>query len=303
MVALQAFVDDSAADTGDRRLFLAGYIGTAIQWIAFSYAWDMELKKYPSIEYFKMSEAAGLDGEFKDWNASDRDDKVLALARIIQAHSPWFVYSSVSRSEYNKILAPVSPYPLRTPYFSCFWGVISLAGRVRQRFSPYGGPAIDFVFDEQGGTGDHAVLCYRWIKENESSPEIKNSLGRTPVFADDRDVVALQAADMLAWHLRRSYERPEEKLPVKEILMTEGAYIDIDANALNETARKLRRVPGYQFIRSRRSWRDMKGRIQASVDAGAPAPNVNFVLMRWLSAKRQIKEAINRWRYPRRHRP
>jgi hypothetical protein len=121
-------------------------------------------------------------------------------------------------------------------------------------------------------------MCYRWIKENESNPEIKNSLGRTPVFANDKDVVALQAADMLARHLRRSDERAEEKLLVKEILITEGAYIDIDASALKQTARKLRQVPGTRFIQSRRSWRDMKKRIQESVDAGAPAPNIDFVL-------------------------
>jgi hypothetical protein len=102
MVALQAFVDDWAAETGDKRLFLAGYIGTAIQWIAFSYsyAWDIELRKSPSINYFKMSEAVALDGQFKDWHASDRDAKVLALARIIRMHAPWFIYCSVSRSEY-----------------------------------------------------------------------------------------------------------------------------------------------------------------------------------------------------------
>jgi hypothetical protein len=56
MVALQAFVDDSAAKIGDKRLFLADYIGTAIQWIAFSYARDIELRKFPAIDYLKMSE-------------------------------------------------------------------------------------------------------------------------------------------------------------------------------------------------------------------------------------------------------
>jgi hypothetical protein len=63
MVALQAFVDDPAAEPGDKCLFLAGYIGTALQRIAFSYAWEIELRKLPAIDYLEMSEAAGLDGQ------------------------------------------------------------------------------------------------------------------------------------------------------------------------------------------------------------------------------------------------
>jgi hypothetical protein len=297
MVALQAFVDDSAAETGDRRLFLAGYIGTAIQWIAFSYAWDVELRKPPAIGYLKMSEAAGLDGQFKGWNASDRDAKVLALAQIVRAYGPWFVYCSVSRAEYARILAPVAPWPLKNPYFDCFWGVIHTAARYQAEFAP-DGPPIDFIFDEQGGTGLEAVMWYGWLKEDQD-PAIRRALGATPVFRDDKEVAALQAADMLAWHLRRGHERPEETLPIKALLMTEGAGIDVDAASLEQTARKFRRVPGVQFVQSKAAWRETKKGFQAYLDAGVRPPDIGL-RHRWLVAKRRLREAINRYRYPRR---
>ena len=36
LVVLQVYVDDSATEEGDQRLFLAGYINTADKWARFS---------------------------------------------------------------------------------------------------------------------------------------------------------------------------------------------------------------------------------------------------------------------------
>lgn len=57
MTVFQAFVDDSASDEGEARLFLAGYINAADKWGLFSDAWQEQLSNPPAIEYFKMSEA------------------------------------------------------------------------------------------------------------------------------------------------------------------------------------------------------------------------------------------------------
>jgi hypothetical protein len=300
MVALQAFVDDSAADSGDRRLFLAGYINTVERWITFSNAWERERQKKPAIAYLKMSEAASCNGQFKGWPTPERDKKLLALARVIEAHHPWFVYCSVSRAEHDRILAPVSPLPLKNPYFACFWGVISLAGRCRAEFASEDSPTIDFVFDGQGGTGDQAVMWYRWLKEKEQDPIIRRSLGATPVFRNDKDVVALQAADMLAWHLRRDHEYGAENRPIKSLLMTEGAAVDIDTTALERLAKNTRRVPGVGFVQTKGAWRKTKKGIEALLAADIRPPEVSFSRMRWQVAKHRLSEAINRLRHPRR---
>jgi hypothetical protein len=54
---LQAFIDDSASETGDQRLFMAGYITSAETWVHFADAWAKELKSAPPISYLKMVEA------------------------------------------------------------------------------------------------------------------------------------------------------------------------------------------------------------------------------------------------------
>jgi hypothetical protein len=57
LAMLQAFADDSAAQTGDRRLFLAGYLHRPDAWVRFSEVWHAELCSWPEIEFFKASEA------------------------------------------------------------------------------------------------------------------------------------------------------------------------------------------------------------------------------------------------------
>ena len=304
MVALQAFADDSAAESGDKRLFLAGYISTVERWIRFSRAWQAELRRTPAIAYLKMSEAAGKTGQFERWSESDRNVKLLSLANIISDHAPWFIYCSVSRTEYNRILAPIAPRPFKNPYFSCFWGVISLAGRVRQEFAADDGPSIDFVFDEQGGMGREAVMWYGWLKEDQSDLVIKRSLGATPIFRDDKDVLPLQAADMLAWHLRRDHEYRGEDRPIKGLLMTAGAGIDIDRAALERQAKQMRRVPGVRFVQTKPAWRETKKAILAFSEAGIRPPAAGIIRRRWHFAKRRLSEAISRLRYRRpSHRP
>jgi len=63
----------------------------------------------------------------------------------------------------------------------------------------------DLDFDEQGRTGQFAVDIYPLMKAA-ASPEMGLMLGRTPNLLDDKKVVPLQAADLLAWSLRREFD-------------------------------------------------------------------------------------------------
>jgi hypothetical protein len=82
---LQAFTDDSTAQAGDKRLYLAGYLHRADVWASFSRDWHKELKAWPAIEYLKASEAHHLSGQFphSQWDEQMRDAKLAKLAAII----------------------------------------------------------------------------------------------------------------------------------------------------------------------------------------------------------------------------
>jgi hypothetical protein len=300
MVMLQAFVDDSASDRGDRRLYLAGYINLAPKWAGFSDAWERELKRHPAIEYFKMSEAESRStgGQFEGWSAEDRNKKVLALAHIIENSKPIAIYCSVSREEYSRILAPVVPYALKNPYGACFWEIMRMTAEYHRGFK--GAPPVDFIFDEQGALGTQAAMWYSWLKEG-LDPSIRNLLGGPPIFRNDKIVVALQAADMLAWHLRRRHESTgTENRPTAPLLTARVLGKDIDAATLKSSARKMRRVPGVRYVQTKASWRRGRKALEAQIDAGLPAPSMNPIRMHWLYAKVRIGQTINRLRHPRR---
>ena len=107
---LQAYIDDSYSDTGDRRLFLAGYLHNADTWQKFSDEWQNVLNEAPAIDYFKMSEANSLRKQFWGWSEQARDAKIISLIDVIQTFNPVSFHISVNRASYDEILSPVAPY-------------------------------------------------------------------------------------------------------------------------------------------------------------------------------------------------
>jgi hypothetical protein len=294
MVVLQGFVDDSTSDVGDRRMFLAAYINGADQWASFANAWTEELRR-DSLDYFKMVEAKGLRGQFAGWDPVLRDRKVAALAGLIAASRPWFVYCSVSRAEYGEILAPVAPAGLKTPYLGCFWGVIKTTARYHRSLGIDGIPPVDFTFDEQGGLGDDAAMFYRWLKESED-PEIRSLLGSTPVFGDDKTTPPLQAADMLAWHLRKDHETNGADRARFHVLTDQGCGVHLRPEELRDLAKKMARVPGVGRVQTKAEWKKIKRETARRVAAGEGPPRTDMAWMRYIAARAWLERLRGRWR-------
>jgi hypothetical protein len=63
---------------------------------------------------------------------------------------------------------------------------------------------VDFIFDEQGKQIGRALEAWKHFVEA-ASPEDKARMGRRPISGDDKVDIPLQAADLLAWRMRREY--------------------------------------------------------------------------------------------------
>src|SRR5712692_3495007 len=88
LMTLQAYFDDSGSHKKSTVFVLAGFISTVDRWKAFSDEWKVKLDEYPGVQYFKMSEAVSLRGEFlRGWTSSLRDQRVLELCEIIKKHA------------------------------------------------------------------------------------------------------------------------------------------------------------------------------------------------------------------------
>jgi Protein of unknown function (DUF3800) len=244
----KAYFDDSCSSEESKIFVLAGCVQSYKIWSHFSLAWEAALAQPPSIRHFHMREARGLVGEFARWKAEDRDDKIRLLASVIENFRPWTIAVWVSRKQHDAIVGPIAPFMIRHAYVFLFWvATVKLA-----HFHQHKGIRlpVEYVFDEQGPVGEDAAIWHRHIKSWQP-PEIKALMGGTPKFENDEWVLPLQAADMLAWHVRRRKEKPDEELSTFATRALENldyAEIQVTEDRLTIMAEQMKEVPNVESV-------------------------------------------------------
>jgi hypothetical protein len=83
--------------------------------------------------------------------------------------------------------------------------------------------------------------------------------------------VPLQAADMLAWHVRRNYIKTPNAFQVPDFLSADGRHmaVDIDTKWLTRIAEGYAQIPGTQELRTRATWRKTMREVRRLEEAGA----------------------------------
>lgn len=266
LVMLHAYIDDSftqanladSSKTG-RRLYLAGYVGDANSWMDFQESWDDVLQRHPPIEYFKMSEAHAQRKQFENIPKPLRDQKLHEFADVIRASPIFGVHVSVDIDEYKKRVAPYAPYPMQSEYFPLFFRLIHM---VLEKVSQLGErKTVDFIFDSSEDLPYKILPSFNAMMW--SFPESwKQLLVGLPKFENDIGLPPLQAADMLAWHIRRKYEGnyPSEYQGIiaKIILNNPHYFYHFDNDKLDDLAAAVSDIPMNRLI-DKSVWKDMIG--------------------------------------------
>jgi len=189
-------VDDSGS--GDPPVFLLpGFVARGEQWLEFSERWDEALKGPPKLNYFKMSEAAALEGQFKGCTKEERDARLSRLVGIIKDIS-----SEVYHRDYEEVIEDKISKEVDFPYWLMYHSIMEIV----YRWEIHNGldEKVNFIFDEQFKQSD--IVQTSWSTYyDQSPPEFKKLFGERPTHKKDIDIYPLQAADMLAWHIRRTY--------------------------------------------------------------------------------------------------
>jgi hypothetical protein len=145
----------------------------------------------------------------------------------------------------------------------------------------YGIPKVplDFIFDEQGEVGNEARFFYRIIRDGQPAA-VRSILSKDPIFRDDKLVLPLQAADMLAWHVRRNYERDPDAFQVPEFLCADNHHMasDIDASYLQRLADGYAKIPGTQKLRNKTAWRKTMREIERIEQAGGRSDQRSVII-------------------------
>ncbi|MFZ0460016.1 MAG: DUF3800 domain-containing protein [Rhodoplanes sp.] len=252
MAFFRAFTDDSASDAGDRRLFLAGYLNRAEWWAVFADTWAQELRAEPAIDYLKMVEAQNLRDQFRGWDPQVRDEKLRGLARVIRHFEPLSFQVSVSREFYSRVVAPVSPYGIATPYYPCCEATMAVLANFAAESKMEG--QIEFIFDEQDRISDDIQRFFE--KSTGQLPrKARRKIAGPPLFRNDKQFLPLQAADMLAWHIRREHESGKT-LPLASVVRSKfHIEAEIPESLMTRWAKHHERIPELKLLQTKAQWR------------------------------------------------
>jgi hypothetical protein len=199
----QGFVDDSG--NGQPGPFvLAGFVASVDQWLAFTDEWQavLNLPEPRQLAYFKANEAAALRGQFHKWTETQRDARVRQLIAVIERRALFGVAHTISNADFLKVFRGKVSKAFDNPYLLSFYGIMQLLFEVQERLNVVS--PIDFVFDEQGKHIGRALGAWKQFVATASAVD-RARCGRPPVSGDDRIDLPLQAADLLAWKVRRQF--------------------------------------------------------------------------------------------------
>jgi Protein of unknown function (DUF3800) len=215
LAMLKCYSDESGCHEGDdSNLFvLAGYLLEEINWEHFAEEWDAQLARDFPIDFFHMADAEYGDGVFAGIREEFRQRKVKDLAEVIWRYRPVPVAVSLDKRDYDRIVRGAVRPDCDSPYALLLYQLMRGICEFQKRRATVHGrecEPVEFVFDRQLPEEFRVLSWYEGLCEVVPEP-IRTILSNTPVFRDDRKILPLQAADMLAWHVRREVEFPAEE--------------------------------------------------------------------------------------------
>ena len=190
---LQAAIDDSREGS---IIVLAGHIATAESWAHFAKAWE-EILPYSGLTdkhgkcYFKMSEMASGD---------DRRLKAGFFYRIIENHLNKMIAVAVDIRALRQVVCELGlPEPLENPYALIYRCILEATTQFQKQIGL--NEPVDFFFDKDGQERK-VKRGFEILRQNLATGGL---LGHEPQFKNDEKFLPLQAADLIAWHLREHW--------------------------------------------------------------------------------------------------
>ncbi|MGI4831379.1 MAG: DUF3800 domain-containing protein [Janthinobacterium lividum] len=206
-MVLQAFFDDSGSEPSSKYFVIAGYAATSENWAEFSTEWKKLLDQYPPLDYFKMSEAWNMRGQFSrpGWTTEIRDRRVSALVNLIPKYTQLRAGAYVKYQDWIELAKPLVAVERTlgtdTPYSYLAWTVVSIITLMAKHDKLQ--PGCQFIFDQQGCFNDDLLMQWSNIRESSEIQETAAWMPQYPMFHDEVTYLPLQAADAYAWLVRR----------------------------------------------------------------------------------------------------
>jgi hypothetical protein len=197
ITVLKGFIDDSGSGGDSKWYVLAGYIGTVEGWDQFDRMWLDVLHDYPRAEIFKAASAESRKGPFAGFTVEQRNKKIDRLIEVIGKCTRRAVCARIRQRDYDDIVKGKVPPVFDSPYYFLFPIVMGAAVNIERIDGRT--ESIDFVFDDDE-THDKGV---KRLLPAVSGMQSFHGCVANIMRRDDEKFLPLQAADLLAWQIRR----------------------------------------------------------------------------------------------------
>lgn len=196
------YIDDSGKSDHSPVLVLAGYLSNNVRWNKLEIEWrailaDHKMTTFHAAEAWRRAYGSGLkvplvrDSAFvKLLNCiTSHVDHAFAVSIPFEGHEHWF-----QAKQFPEL-------PSLRIYNMAFYGLMT---QIHQYlYKRHFDKPVELIFDEQGGESAARVLSGMEEFRRLAATGFPGLNVSTPSFRSDDDCSGLQAADMLAWLLRR----------------------------------------------------------------------------------------------------
>jgi hypothetical protein len=270
MAFFGAFGDDSGSHEQSPIMTLAVVVAEHKRWKIFSDEWqsvlvsDRPLQPHKRHIYFSSSDAETLNGCFQGFTRKEADEKVNLLTEIVLSHMDYAMLSAIKWEHFKQVFQTGVPKTksgrmhnfCKHPYYLCFHDVV---GCVLQKHWADNLGEVDFMFDEQGKM---LTRCIQMFKEARVRKEFEAELREIAqasqiVPGDDKLVLPLQAADLVAWQARnRSWPHTgrDTSSARKLVASRKVSYHAISKGELRLSARWMNYSSATQTMLRRSGW-------------------------------------------------
>lgn len=196
------YLDESSSEY---PYVVSGWAATRASWDSISDSWNGVLQADPKLSYFKINDALGFKGPFKGWSELDRNAKLRALIKTIPHDRSIFgLGCHIRRDVFESMKDQIARKIYRDPYYYCV--ATTMIFSVIGEGQILGVDKIDFILDKS-----HSAERMRRLFYDDIKPRFPK-LGECFTL-DDKETLALQAADLNAGAIRCMYDTVPRIIP------------------------------------------------------------------------------------------
>lgn len=205
MQTFSAYMDETGHSKDVRQKFvgIAGLIAAVPSWETFERKWKATLEEF-KLPYFPMKEFAHSEQTFRDWKGKEtKRRKLFGKLMMHMETAPSLPFGAIVPMQDFRSFTNEQQGYLRDPYYLCFQSLVAACSSILEGRKVPDGEKIALIFSDQGEFRRRARQIYKNVED--ANYYVRRSL--PPVFRDMREVVPLQAADVIAYEMHKEFER------------------------------------------------------------------------------------------------